>query len=154
MSNNEKRFVMLVNKQQGFSLIEIMVVLVILGILASLVAPQVMDSVDQALVQQAKSDMKSMETGLKLYKLDNFVYPSTEQGLEALVDKSDIDPIPKNFKRDGYLDKLPKDPWGRHYLYLSPGDHGRFDIYTLGADGSVGGEDMDADIGNWGEEEE
>ncbi len=144
---------MSVNKQQGFSLIEIMVVLVILGILASLVAPQVMDSVDQALVQQAKSDMRAMETSLKLYKLDNFVYPSTEQGVEALVNKSDIDPIPKNFKKNGYLDKLPKDPWGRPYLYLSPGDHGSFDIYTLGADGTVGGEDMDADIGNWDEEE-
>lgn len=135
--------------QKGFSLIEIMVVLVILGILVGLVAPQVMDNVDKALIQQAKADMKAIETSLKLYKLDNYVYPSTEQGLEALVKASDINPAPKNFKKDGYLDHLPKDPWGRDYIYMSPGDHGPFDIYTLGQDGVQGGEDMDADIGNW-----
>lgn len=141
-------------QQKGFSLIEIMVVLVILGILVGLIAPQVMDNVDKALVQQAKADMKAMETALKLYKLDNFVYPSTEQGLEALVSPSDISPAPKNFKKDGYLDRVPKDPWGRDYIYMSPGDHGPFDIYTFGQDGVQGGEDMDADIGNWSQGEE
>jgi general secretion pathway protein G len=136
-------------QQKGFSLIEIMVVLVILGILVGLIAPQVMDNVDKALVQQAKADMKAVETALKLYKLDNYVYPSTEQGLQALVTASDISPTPRNFKKDGYLDRLPKDPWGRDYIYMSPGDHGPFDIYTFGQDGVQGGEDMDADIGNW-----
>lgn len=138
-----------VNRQQGFSLIELVVVIVILGILASLVAPQIMGNVDKALVQQAKTDMKSIETALKLYKLDNFVYPSTEQGLPALVSKTSVPPEPRNFKKDGYLDRVPKDPWGRDYIYMSPGDHGDFDIYTLGRDGVAGGEDQDADIGNW-----
>lgn len=135
--------------QQGFSLIELVVVIVILGILASLVAPQIMGNVDKALIQQAKTDMKSIETALKLYKLDNFNYPTTEQGLEALVTKTSIAPEPRNFKKDGYLDRLPKDPWGREYVYLSPGDHGDFDIITYGRDGAPGGEDQDADIGNW-----
>lgn len=138
-------------KQAGFSLIELVVVIVILGILASLVAPQIMGNVDKALTQQAKTDMKSIETALKLYKLDNFSYPSTEQGLQALVEKSTIPPEPRNFKKGGYLDRLPKDPWGRDYTYLSPGDHGEFDIFTLGRDGVPGGEDQDADIGNWQE---
>lgn len=138
-------------KQAGFSLIELVVVIVILGILASLVAPQIMGNVDKALTQQAKTDMKSIETALKLYKLDNFSYPSTEQGLQALVEKSTIAPEPRNFKKGGYLDRLPKDPWGRDYTYLSPGDHGEFDIFTLGRDGVPGGEDQDADIGNWQE---
>lgn len=140
---------MLPSKQTGFSLIELVVVIVILGILASLVAPQIMGNVDKALVQQAKTDMKSIETALKLYKLDNFIYPTTEQGLQALVTKTSIAPEPRNFKSDGYLDRLPKDPWGRDYIYLSPGDHGDFDIYTLGRDGTPGGEGQDADIGNW-----
>ncbi|HEY9033620.1 MAG TPA: type II secretion system major pseudopilin GspG [Pseudomonadales bacterium] len=139
-------------RQAGFSLIEIMVVLVILGILASLVAPQIMGNVDRALVQQAKSDIKSIETALKLYKLDNFNYPTTEQGLQALVSKTGIPPLPKNFKAEGYLDRLPKDPWGNDYFYLSPGEHGEFDIYTLGRDGNVGGDGQDADIGNWASE--
>lgn len=139
-------------RQQGFSLIELVVVIVILGILASLVAPQIMGNVDKALVQQAKTDMKSIETALKLYKLDNFNYPTTEQGLEALVSKTSIAPEPRNFKKDGYLDRLPKDPWGRDYIYISPGDHGDFDIITYGRDGVPGGEGQDADIGNWSED--
>lgn len=138
-------------KQAGFSLIELVVVIVILGILASLVAPQIMGNVDKALTQQAKTDMKSIETALKLYKLDNFSYPSTEQGLQALVEKSGIPPEPRNFKKGGYLDRLPKDPWGGNYIYLSPGDHGEFDIFTYGRDGQPGGEGQDADIGNWQE---
>ena len=136
-------------KQSGFSLIELVVVIVIMGILASLVAPQILGNVDKALVQQAKTDMKSVETALKLYRLDNFNYPTTEQGLEALVHKTSIAPEPRNFKQGGYLDRVPKDPWGRDYIYLSPGDHGDFDIYTLGRDGQPGGEGQDADIGNW-----
>ena len=148
--NKQRNF----KKQGGFSLIEIMVVLVILGILAALVAPNVMQGVDKALLTQAKTDMKSIETALKLYKMDNFIYPRTEQGLQALFSASDISPAPKNFKKGGYLDKLPKDPWGGDYVYISPGDHGPFDIYTLGQDGSPGGEDLDADIGNWDEGQE
>ncbi len=148
--NKQRNF----RNQGGFSLIEIMVVLVILGILAALVAPNVMQGVDKALVTQAKTDMKSIETALKLYKMDNFIYPRTEQGLQALVSKSDISPVPKNFKSGGYLDKLPKDPWGADYIYISPGDHGAFDIYTLGQDGVQGGEGLDADLGNWDEGEE
>ena len=136
-------------QHKGFSLIEIMVVLVIIGILASLVAPQIMGNVDRAMVQQAKSDIKTIETALKLYRLDNFVYPTTEQGLQALVSPSSISPEPRNFKSDGYLDRVPKDPWGREYYYLSPGEHGEFDIYTQGRNGEPGGEGLDAVIGNW-----
>ena len=135
--------------QGGFSLIEIMVVLVILGILAALVAPNVMQGIDKALITQAKTDMKSIDTALSLYKMDNFIFPRTEQGLQALVSKSDIAPVPKNFRKDGYLTKLPKDPWGADYIYISPGEHGPYDIYTLGQDGAPGGEGLDADIGNW-----
>lgn len=135
--------------QGGFSLIEIMVVLVILGILAALVAPNVMQGIDKALITQAKTDMKSIDTALSLYKMDNFIFPRTEQGLQALVSKSDIAPVPKNFRKDGYLTKLPKDPWGADYIYISPGDHGPYDLYTLGQDGAPGGEGLDADIGNW-----
>lgn len=145
---------MVANKQGGFSLIEIMVVLVILGILAGLVAPNVIGVLGGALKQQAKSDMKAIETSLKLYKLDNFTYPSTEQGLEALVSASDISPRPKNFKKGGYIERIPKDPWGRDYVYVSPGDHGDFDIITYGQDGEPGGEDDNADIGNWQTDEE
>jgi general secretion pathway protein G len=135
--------------QGGFSLIEIMVVLVILGILAALVAPNVMQGIDKALITQAKTDMKSIDTALSLYKMDNFIFPRTEQGLQALVSKSDIAPVPKNFRKDGYLTKLPKDPWGADYIYISPGEHGPYDLYTLGQDGAPGGEGLDADIGNW-----
>lgn len=135
--------------QGGFSLIEIMVVIVIIGILASFVAPRVMESIDKALITQARADMKSIDTALSLYKMDNFIFPRTEQGLQALVSKSDIAPVPKNFRKDGYLTKLPKDPWGADYIYISPGEHGPYDLYTLGQDGAPGGEGLDADIGNW-----
>lgn len=133
----------------GFSLVEILVVLVIMGLLISIVAPTVLNRADEARVQKARADFKAIETALKIYRLDNFVYPSTEQGLEALVSPSAIDPQPRNFKDGGYLAELPLDPWGRPYLYLSPGDRGAVDIYTLGADGLAGGEDQNADIGNW-----
>ncbi len=138
-------------RSQGFSLIEIMVVLVIIGLLAGIVGPKVIGNAEQARKQKVVADFANFETSLKLYKLDNYVYPSTEQGLDALVSESSIPPVPRNFKKGGYMDKLPKDPWGNEYLYLSPGEHGEYDIYTLGADGAVGGEDEAADMGNWEE---
>jgi general secretion pathway protein G len=141
-------------KQAGFSLIEIMVVLVILGLLISVVAPNVLNRADDARVQKVYADFKAIETALKIYRLDNFNYPSTEQGLEALVDKTDIDPEPRNFKDGGYLDSLPKDPWGQGYLYLSPGENGDFDLYSLGADSVSGGEGQNADLGNWDSDEQ
>ena len=136
-------------KQGGFSLVEILVVLVILGLLVSVVAPTVLNRADEARVQKVYADFANIETALKLYRLDNFVYPSTEQGLEALVEASTLDPEPRNFKQGGYLERLPVDPWGRPYLYLSPGENGEFDLYSLGADGLSGGEDQNLDLGNW-----
>jgi general secretion pathway protein G len=133
----------------GFSLVEILVVLVIMGLLISVVAPTVLNRADEARVQKAQADFKAIETALKIYRLDNYVYPTTEQGLEALVEPSTLDPEPRNFKQGGYLEEVPVDPWGRPYLYLSPGEHGEVDIYSLGADGLTGGEDQALDIGNW-----
>lgn len=133
----------------GFSLVEILVVLVIMGLLISVVAPTVLNRADEARIQKAQADFKAIETSLKIYRLDNFVYPTTEQGLEALVEASSLDPEPRNFKDGGYLEELPIDPWGRPYLYLSPGEHKKVDIYSLGADGLSGGEGQNADIGNW-----
>jgi general secretion pathway protein G len=135
--------------QGGFTLIEIMVVVVILGILAALVVPQVMSRPDQAKVTVAKGDIKAVAAALDMYKLDNFAYPSTQQGLEALVKKPSGNPQPKNWNRDGYLKRLPKDPWGNDYQYLSPGTQGQFDLYSFGADGKPGGSELNADIGNW-----
>jgi general secretion pathway protein G len=142
--------------QAGFSLIELLVVLVILGLLVSIVAPNVLDQADKARVQKVHADFKAIGTALKIYRLDNFIYPTSEQGLEALVEASSIDPIPQNFKKNGYLDELPLDPWGRPYLYLSPAEFGdgEYDLYSLGADGLTGGEDQSADIGNWQKENE
>ena len=137
----------------GFSLVEILVVLVIMGLLISVVAPTVLNRADEARVQKAQADFKAIETALKIYRLDNYVYPTTEQGLEALVTPSTLDPEPRNFKAGGYLAEVPVDPWGRPYLYLSPGERGEVDIYTLGADGLSGGEGQNADIGNWRDEE-
>ncbi|MGU2529205.1 GspG family T2SS major pseudopilin variant XcpT [Pseudomonas aeruginosa] len=136
-------------QQSGFTLIEIMVVVVILGILAALVVPQVMSRPDQAKVTVAKGDIKAIAAALDMYKLDNFAYPSTQQGLEALVKKPTGNPQPKNWNKDGYLKKLPVDPWGNPYQYLAPGTMGPFDLYSLGADGKEGGSDNDAEIGNW-----
>ena len=136
-------------RQGGFTLIEIMVVVVILGILAALVVPQVMSRPEQAKVTVAKGDIKAVAAALDMYKLDNFAYPSTQQGLEALVTKPTGNPQPKNWNRDGYLKRLPKDPWGNEYQYLSPGTRGQFDLYSFGADGKPGGSDLNADIGNW-----
>ena len=136
-------------RQRGFTLIEIMVVVVILGILAALVVPQVMSRPDQAKVTVAKGDIKAIAAALDMYKLDNFNYPSTQQGLTALVEKPSGNPQPRNWNRDGYLKRVPKDPWGNDYQYLSPGTQGQFDLYSHGADGKQGGNDLNADIGNW-----
>ncbi len=135
--------------QHGFSLVEILVVLVIMGLLISVVAPTVLNRADEARVQKVYADFKAIETALKIYRLDNYVYPTTEQGLEALVTASTLDPEPRNFKAGGYLAEIPIDPWGRPYLYLQPGEHGEVDLYSLGADGLSGGEGQNADIGNW-----
>ena len=134
---------------KGFSLVEILVVLVILGLLVSVVAPTVLNQADDARVKKVYADFATIATALKLYRLDNFVYPSSEQGLEALVSRSTLDPEPRNFKKGGYLDRLPVDPWGQPYLYLSPGENGEFDLYSLGADGLSGGEEQNHDLGNW-----
>ncbi|MFA7553421.1 MAG: type II secretion system major pseudopilin GspG [Spongiibacteraceae bacterium] len=137
--------------QAGFSLIEIMVVLVIIGLLVSIVAPNVLNRADDARLQKVQADFAAIETTLKIYRLDNYNYPTSEQGLEALVEKTAIDPIPNNWKKGGYLKSLPLDPWGRPYLYLSPAEMGEgdYDLYSLGADGVTGGEDQNKDIGNW-----
>ena len=136
-------------RQSGFSLVEILVVLVIMGLLISVVAPTVLNRADDARIQKVYADFKAIETALKIYRLDNYVYPSTEQSLEALVEASTLDPEPRNFKSGGYLSDIPRDPWGRPYLYLSPGENGEIDIYSLGADGLSGGEGQNGDVGNW-----
>ncbi len=137
------------SKQSGFSLIEILVVLVIMGLLISVVAPMVLNRADEARIQKVYADFKSIETALKIYRLDNYNYPTTEQGLQALIKPSSLRPLPRNFKEGGYLAEIPMDPWGRPYLYLSPGENSQVDIYTLGADGISGGDDQNADVGNW-----
>ncbi|WP_036188346.1 type II secretion system major pseudopilin GspG [Marinimicrobium agarilyticum] len=137
--------------QGGFSLIEIMVVVIIIGLLASIVAPAVLDRADEARIQKVHADFKAIQTALKLYRIDNYTYPTTEQGLEALVNKPTMAPEPRNWKQSGYLDELPQDPWGSPYQYLSPGETREYDIYTLGADGISGGEDQNADISVWDE---
>ena len=121
--------------QDGFSLIEILVVLVIMGLLISVVAPTVLNSADDARIQKVQADFKAIETALKIYRLDNYVYPTTEQGLMALVEPSTLTPEPRNFKAGGYLQEVPIDPWGRNYLYLFPGENGEVDIFSYGADG-------------------
>ncbi|SER44323.1 general secretion pathway protein G [Azotobacter beijerinckii] len=135
-------------RQQGFTLLEIMVVLVILGLLVALVAPNVLQNQDKAMVQKAKADVALLEQALDMYKLDNFQYPTTDQGLEALVTKPESGPLPKRYNSNGYIKRLPQDPWGNPYQYLQPGTKKAFDVYSLGADGEMGGEGLAADIGN------
>ncbi|TVP76821.1 type II secretion system major pseudopilin GspG [Thioalkalivibrio sp.] len=136
-------------RSHGFTLIEIMVVVVILGILAAIVVPRVMDRPDDARITKVKSDIRALESALNLYRLDNFVYPDTNQGLQALVERPRTGPEPRNYRSGGYMDRLPKDPWGNDYQYLNPGTRSDIDIYTFGADGRRGGTGINAEIGNW-----
>jgi general secretion pathway protein G len=134
---------------RGFTLIEIMVVVVIIGLMAAVIVPSVMRRVDDAKVARVKSDIQGIETALTMYRLDNSKFPTAEQGLQALVTQP-TDPTIKHWKAGGYLEHLNKDPWGNDYLYVYPGTHGKdYDLYSLGADGQPGGEGVDADIGNW-----
>jgi len=135
--------------QRGFTLIEVMVVIVIIGVLAALIVPKVMSRPDEARATAARTDIASIVQSLNLYKLDNHRYPTTEQGLMALVKKPTVSPIPENWKGNGYLERVPKDPWGHPYRYLQPGLHGEIDVMSLGADGEVGGTGSDSDIGSW-----
>lgn len=137
------------SRQRGFTLLEIMVVVVILGILAALVVPKVINRPDEARVMAAKQDIASLMQALKLYRLDNQRYPATEQGLQALVARPTVAPLPPNWKTSGYVERLPKDPWGNPYQYLNPGVRGEIDIFSFGADGAIGGEGNDGDIGAW-----
>lgn len=134
---------------RGFTLLEVMVVVVILGILAALVVPKIVGRPDEARVIAAKQDIASLQQALKLYRLDNQRYPTTEQGLQALVMKPATAPAPPNWKSGGYIERLPKDPWGNPYQLLNPGVHGEIDVFSYGADGVSGGEGYDADIGSW-----
>ncbi len=132
---------------RGFTLLELMVVIVIIGVLAALIAPNVLSRVGQAKITAAKTDINSLMNALKIYKLDNGRYPSSDQGLQALVTKPTTGTIPDNWK--SYLDKLPEDPWHHPYQYANPGVHGDIDVFSFGADGQAGGEGDDADIGSW-----
>ena len=144
--NEQKR-----NREAGFTLIELMVVIIILGVLAGLIIPRVMGRPDEARQAKAKMQIESLESALKLYKLDNGPYPTTEQGLKALVEAPTAGNLPRNWRTGGYLEKgkVPKDPWSNEFIYVSPGSHGDFDLSSLGADGEAGGEGVDKDIHNW-----
>lgn len=146
MTTNIQRSRCVQRRNAGFTLIEVMIVVVILGILAAIVVPKIMDRPVQAQITAAKSDIRTLESALNLYRLDNHSYPTTDQGLEALVQKPSN---AKAWKEGGYIGRLPKDPWGKEYQYLNPGANGPIDIFTYGADGQQGGEGANADIGNW-----
>ncbi|WP_257284412.1 type II secretion system major pseudopilin GspG [Endozoicomonas sp. SESOKO1] len=135
--------------EQGFTLIEIMVVVVILGILAAMVVPKILSRPDQAKVTVARADIEAISQALELFRLDNGFYPTLDQGLEALIQKPSSPPEPRNWNPEGYLKKVPLDPWGNPYMYLQPGSHGKYDLYSFGANGREGGEGPDADIVNW-----
>lgn len=137
------------SRERGFTLLEVMVVVVILGILAALVVPKVISRPEEARVMAAKQDIASLMQALKLYRLDNHRYPATEQGLQALATQPTVAPYAPNWKAGGYVERLPRDPWGHPYQYLNPGLRSEIDIFSLGADGTPGGEGMDADIGSW-----
>jgi general secretion pathway protein G len=134
---------------RGFTLIEIMVVVVIIAILAALIVPRVMSRPDEARVVAAQQDIRAIVQALKLYRLDNMRYPTTDQGLAALVQAPTLPPLAPNWKSGGYLERLPKDPWGNPYQYLNPGIHGEIDVLSFGRDGVAGGDGFDADIGSW-----
>jgi len=134
---------------QGFTLLEVMVVIVIIGILAALVVPKIISRPDEARIVAARHDIASLMQALKLYRLDNQRYPNTEQGLQALVSQPQSPPVPTNWKPGGYIERLPRDPWGNPYQYLNPGIRGEIDLFSFGADGAAGGEGNDADIGSW-----
>jgi len=138
-------------RPEGFTLIELMVVMIIIGVLAALVAPRLMGKADKAKVTEAKIQIKNFETALRLFKMDNGFYPSTEQGLEALISLPESGQIPENYKENGYLEKrvLALDPWGNEYIYISPGELGDYDIVSYGADGLPEGEKLNADLVNW-----
>jgi len=138
-----------INKQQGFSLFEVMVVVVILGILATFIVPKLTGRTDQARVTKAFHDIQAIETALDLYKLDNSVYPTTDQGLQALVEEPTSEPVPRDWRPGGYVKRLNLDPWGSPYQYLNPGDHSEIDIFSYGSDAQAGGEGVNAEIGNW-----
>ncbi len=135
--------------RRGFTLLEVIVVIVILGLLAALVVPKLIGRTEEAKRTQARIQIKSLEQALQLFKLDNGFYPATEQGIEALVREPEVGRIPKNYRKGGYLDRVPKDPWGNAYVYVSPGTNGEYDISSYGADGSPGGDGEDADINSW-----
>lgn len=135
--------------KNGFTLIEVLIVVTIIGILAAMIVPRIMGRPDQARVLAAKIDCRTIAGAIKLFYLDNRRYPTTEQGLSALVKKPTSAPVPANWNPSGYLDGVPKDPWGNEYQYSSPGAHGEYDVWSLGADGQPGGQGKDADIGSW-----
>ena len=138
-----------IRSTSGFTLIEIMVVIIILGILVGLIVPRFMEKPEKARVVKAKLQIESISAALKEYKLDNGYYPTTDQGLQALVEKPSIGKIPKNYPEKGYIPKIPKDPWGNEYVYMSPGDHEDFDLISYGPDGEEGGEGKNADVRSW-----
>lgn len=151
MDNRNREMTDPLSDERGFSFIEIMVVVVILGILAGMIVPRYMGKTDEAKAVKARVDIAALETSLRMYKLDNGMYPNTEQGLQALVEKPSTEPVPLKYNERGYLEKgrIPKDPWGREYIYLSPGVHDDYDIISYGADGIPGGEGKNQDINSW-----
>ncbi len=148
MSDNRKKIKLAISGRSGFTLIEIMVVVVILGILAALVVPKIISRPDEARYVAAKHDIGVIVQALKLYRLDNGAYPTTDQGLRALVNRPTSGPVPRNW-RQGYLEYLPKDPWGNDFRYLNPGRYAEIDVFTFGADGMAGGDGINMDIGSW-----
>ena len=138
-----------ITRESGFTLVELMVVIVIIGLLATVVVINVLPSQDKAMVEKAKTDISRLQMALEMYKKDNLSFPTTEQGLEALVSEPAGLKRPERYQKGGYVRELPEDPWGTPYQYLMPGEHGAYDIYSLGADGRLGGDDLNQDIGNW-----